>query len=202
MPVRTRSIIAPYVSGELDQGAASVGGLVVWGRPRQLARSAVETSARPREDRGASSAEMAKSGSIELEPLPTTTTPIGELRYAKKVLSVNFSTSHCALRPAPHVTGYGQAAACSRAAQKTQTYRSLRFPAEAALVPSAGTITLQIELRSDADAVSTLACGACPRCAACVPTHQKGDTGYRGGPREARHSRAPNFDIAKAVQNR
>jgi hypothetical protein len=29
------------------------------------------------------------------------------------------------------------------------------FPAVAALVPSAGTITLQIELRSDADALST-----------------------------------------------
>jgi hypothetical protein len=70
----------------------------------------------------------------------------------------------------------------------------------AALVPSAGTITLKIELRSDADAVSTLAFGARPR--GVRPTHQKGDTGYRGGPREARHSRAPNFDIAKAVQNR
>src|SRR6266540_597771 len=61
-------------------------------------------------------------------------------------------------------------------------------------------ITLKIELRSDADAVSTLAFGACPR--GVRPTHQKGDTGYRGGTREARHSRAPNFDIAKAVQNR
>jgi hypothetical protein len=30
----------------------------------------------------------------------------------------------------------------------------------------------------------------------------KGRHRIRGGPREARHSRAPNFDIAKAVQNR
>ena len=38
--------------------------------------------------------------------------------------------------------------ACPRAAHKTETYRSLRFLQLAALVPSAGTITLQIELRS------------------------------------------------------
>ncbi len=77
------------------------------------------------------------------------------------------------------MTRYRQAAACPRAAQKTQTYRSLRFPAVAALVPSAGTITLKIELRSDADAVSTLAFGACPRCAACVPRIKRAtqDTG-------------------------
>src|SRR5438132_1773018 len=67
----------------------------------------------------------------------------------------NSSTGHCALRPRPHFIRYRQVAACPRAAQKTQTYRSLRFPAVAALVPSAGTITLQIELRSDAGAVST-----------------------------------------------
>src|SRR6266480_4021250 len=67
----------------------------------------------------------------------------------------NSSTGHCALRPRPHFIRYRQAAACPRAAQKTQTYRSLRFPAVAALVPSAGTITLQIELRLDADALST-----------------------------------------------
>jgi hypothetical protein len=54
----------------------------IWGRSRQLARSAVETSARPRDDRGASSAEMAKSGSIELEPLPTTYQPRQLASYA------------------------------------------------------------------------------------------------------------------------
>ena len=39
----------------------------------------------------------------------------------------NFSTSHCTSHPIPHIIGYRQAAACPRAAQKTQTYRSLRF---------------------------------------------------------------------------
>ncbi len=36
-------------------------------------------------------------------------------------------TSHCTSHPIPHIIGYRQAAACPRAAQKTQTYRSLRF---------------------------------------------------------------------------
>jgi hypothetical protein len=70
----------------------------------------------------------------------------------RRCSAFNFSTSHCALHPRPHISRYGQAAACPRAA--TQTYRSLRFPTVAALVPSAGSITLQIELRSDAGAVS------------------------------------------------
>src|SRR5205814_6242600 len=95
-----------------------------------------------------------QSGSIELEALPTT------YRHAnwraalrpRTCSAFNSSTGHRALRPRPHFIRYRQAAACPRAAQKTQTYRSLRFPAVAALVPSAGTITLQIELRSDADA--------------------------------------------------
>jgi hypothetical protein len=76
----------------------------------------------------------------------------------------NFSIGHCALRPIRHVIRYRQAAACPRAAQKTQAYRSLRFHAVAALVPSAGTITLHIELRSDAGVVS-ICSGACPRAA-------------------------------------
>jgi hypothetical protein len=81
VPVRTRSIIAPYASGELDHGAASVGGLVVWGRPRQLARSAVETSARPRDGSSALLRRDGQSGSIELKPLPTAK-PIDELTTA------------------------------------------------------------------------------------------------------------------------
>ena len=71
----------------------------------------------------------------------------------RRCSAFNFSTSHCALHPRPHISGYRQAAACPRAAKK-QTYRSLRFPTVAALVPSTGSITLQIELRSDAGAVS------------------------------------------------
>jgi hypothetical protein len=77
----------------------------------------------------------------------------------RRCSAFNFSTSHCALHPRPHISRYGQAAACPRAA--TQTYRSLRFPTVAALVPSAGSTTLQIELRSDAGAVSPgIRCGA------------------------------------------
>jgi hypothetical protein len=102
----------------------------------------------------------------------------------------------------PTSSDTGKQPACRRAAQKTQTYRSLRFPAVAALVPSAGTITLEIELRSDASAVSIPASGACPRCAARVPRIERATQGYRGGLREARDSRAPNFDIAEVVQNR
>jgi hypothetical protein len=92
-----------------------------------------------------------QSDSIELKPLPTTyrhLSPIGELRYRQEgaqrlisrpaiVLYVRYPTS----------CDTGKQPACRRAAQKTQTYRSLRFHAVAALVPSAGTITLQIELR-------------------------------------------------------
>jgi hypothetical protein len=59
----------------------------------------------------------------------------------------NFSTCHCSVRPTPHITKYWQAAACPRAAQKSATYRSLRFIQVAALVPSAGTITLKMTLR-------------------------------------------------------
>ena len=44
--------------------------------------------------------------------------------------------------------------------------------------------------------------GACPRATPRVPGIEKGNTGYRGEPHEVRHSRAPNFDIAKVVQNR
>ncbi len=69
----------------------------------------------------------------------------------------NSVTRHCSLRPTPHITKYRQAAACPRAAQKSATYRSLRFIQVAALVPSAGTVTLQIELHSDACAISTRA---------------------------------------------
>jgi hypothetical protein len=41
--------------------------------------------------------------------------------------ALNFSTRHCALRSTPHLTRYWQAAACPRAAQKSATYRRLRF---------------------------------------------------------------------------
>jgi hypothetical protein len=92
-----------------------------------------------------------QSGSIELKPLPTTyrhLSPIGELRYRQE------GAQHLISRPAivlyvryPTSSDTGKQPACRRAAQKTQTYRSLRFHAVAALVPSAGTITLQIELR-------------------------------------------------------
>jgi hypothetical protein len=57
----------------------------------------------------------------------------------------NFSTRHCSLRPTPHITKYWQAAACPRAAQKSATYRSLRFIQWQPLVPSAGAIALQIK---------------------------------------------------------
>jgi hypothetical protein len=51
-----------------------------------------------------------------------TIAPISEISSA-----LNVSTSHCALHPRPHIIRHRQAAACPRAAQKTQTYRSLRF---------------------------------------------------------------------------
>jgi hypothetical protein len=91
--------------------------------------------------------------------------PICQLRYAKKVPSAYFSPAHCALRPAPHVIWYEQATACPRAAQKTQTYRSLRLPSVAALVPSAGAITTANRVAFGADAPRHPASGTCPHAA-------------------------------------
>jgi hypothetical protein len=49
----------------------------------------VEKFRRPRNDPGAYSAEMAKAARLNSNCFPTTAaTPIGELRYAKKALSV------------------------------------------------------------------------------------------------------------------
>ena len=47
--------------------------------------------------------------------------------------------------PTRQLNRYRQAAACPRAARKSATYRSPRSPILAALVPSVGTMTLQIE---------------------------------------------------------
>ena len=159
--------MAPYASGELDHGAASVGGLVVWGRPRQLARSAVETSARPRDGSGAYSAEMAKAARLNSNRFRRPTAEsIDEPHYGntpRRCPAFNFRPAIALCAPHPMSPATGKQRLVRELPKKTQTYRSLRFPAEAVLVPSAGTITLQIELRSDADAVSTLASGACPR---------------------------------------
>ena len=47
--------------------------------------------------------------------------------------------------PTPQMFSYWQAAACPRAARKSATYRSPRSPILAALVPSVGTMMLQIK---------------------------------------------------------
>jgi hypothetical protein len=46
--------------------------------------------------------------------------------------------------PTPQMFSYWQAAACPRAARKSATYRNPRSPILAALVPSVGTMMLQI----------------------------------------------------------
>jgi hypothetical protein len=71
----------------------------------------------------------------------------------------------------------------------------------AALVPSAGTITLQKELRSDAGAVSTPHRVRIRALRGVRPTHRKVDTGYPGRTTQGPF-RTPNLDIAKVVQNR
>ena len=48
--------------------------------------------------------------------------------------------------PTPQMFSYWQAAACPRAARKSATYRNPRSPILAALVPSVGTMMLQINL--------------------------------------------------------
>ena len=53
----------------------------------------------------------------------------------------------------PQVMCKGQTVSCPGAAHKTETYRSLRFLELAALVPSAGTITPQIDLRLGVGAI-------------------------------------------------
>jgi hypothetical protein len=59
-----------------------------------------------------------------------------------------FLKPHCALDPTPHMPSTSKRLACPRAAQKSATYRSPPFLQ--ALLPSAGTITFKIELRSGA----------------------------------------------------
>src|SRR6476660_5390323 len=66
----------------------------------------------------------------------------------------------------PQIIRYWQATACPRAAGKPATYRSPRSSILAALVPSVGTITLQIELRSRAGAMNARASEHCRRTAA------------------------------------
>ena len=66
----------------------------------------------------------------------------------------------------PQIIRHWQATACPRAARKSATYRSPRSPILAALVPSVGTITLQIELRSRAGAMNARASEHCRRTAA------------------------------------
>jgi hypothetical protein len=87
--------------------------------------------------------------SMELEPPVTTRRNHRAAFTQSRFSSFNFSIGHCALRPIRHVIRNRQAAACPRAAQKTLAYRSLRFHAVAALVPSAGIVNLQIDLRSE-----------------------------------------------------
>jgi hypothetical protein len=66
----------------------------------------------------------------------------------------------------PQIIRHWQATACPRAARKSATYRSPRSSILAALVPSVGTITLQIELRSRAGAMNARASEHCRRTAA------------------------------------
>ena len=98
-------------------------------------------------------------------------------------ISANFSTRHCSLRPTPHTTKCRQAAACPRAAQKTQARRILRFRLVAALVPSAST--------------NRVAFGCpCPQATARLPVHARRRTyfspkGESRGAHKARHPRTP-----------
>jgi len=52
---------------------------------------------------------------------------IGVDRSAPRCSTLNSSIRYCALRPAPQLHKYRQVLACPRAAQKSATYRSLRF---------------------------------------------------------------------------
>jgi hypothetical protein len=70
---------------------------------------------------------------------------------------------HCALRRAPHVSRHGRANLPESCPKKSGDVPKSPFQPWATLVPSAGTIALQIE-RSDAGDVSTRS-PACPRAA-------------------------------------
>jgi hypothetical protein len=88
---------------------------------------------------------------------------------ATRCSAFNFSILLCFTSRTPCAV-QRQAVACARAARKSETYRSLRSLQVAAQVPSAGTITLQVELRSarvPSAPVSVAACGA-------RPSHRKG----------------------------
>ena len=87
----------------------------------------------------------------------------------KKVFALNFSSRYCALRPAPQVRFKGQAVACPIAAGKTGTYRSLRSLELAALVPSAGTISFEVELRSARVSSAPVSVGPYAACGAPSP---------------------------------
>jgi hypothetical protein len=164
---------------------------VIWGQSHQLATSAVETSARPR-DGPAPPPSRWPSGSTELEALPTTCRQqLANCATPRRCLAFNFrpAIALCARHPMSSDTSKHRLV--RELPKKTQTYRSLRFPAVAALVPSAGTITLQIELRSDADALSTPHRVRVRALRGARPTHRKGNTDT--GPT----TRGPPFSSSK-----
>jgi hypothetical protein len=66
---------------------------------------------------------------------------------ARRCSTINSSIRYCALRPAPQLPEYRQAVGLSESCPKIGDVPKSPFPSVAALVPSAGTIKLQIELR-------------------------------------------------------
>jgi chaperonin GroES len=88
---------------------------------------------------------------------------------ALRCSALNFSTAIVLYVRHPKLMYKGQAVACPRAARKTGTYRSLRSFQLAAVVLSAGTISLQVELRSARVPSATVSVGPAPACGARSP---------------------------------
>src|SRR5262252_2210151 len=113
----------------------------MWGRSCQLARSAVETSARPRDDPRAYSAAMAKAARLNSKLPTTAATPMASCATPIRQEGAQRLIFDQPLRFAPRTPcdQIRASSGLSESCQKTQTYRTLRFLAVAALVPSAGT---------------------------------------------------------------
>jgi hypothetical protein len=104
---------------------------------------------RPALSAGAAPRQVATQATSRRPHLCTIEKPCHLTRHRHpQVQQFNLSTCYCIACQAPHIHMHRQAVACTSAAHKSGTYRSLRSFQAAAPVPSAGIIIVQLELGS------------------------------------------------------
>ena len=115
-----------------------------------------------------------QDGSTELEALPATCRQTNS-RTALREEGAQGLIFASPLRSAPGTPCHPVRASngLSESCPKTQTYRSLRLPSVAALVPSAGAITTANRVASVRMLLSTPHRDVSARCAARVPCHRR-----------------------------